>query len=77
MSIASPVAAYFEATTAARAVTPSLAARAKALVSGIVEAISLANERRAHREIGRFIVNNGGVFNDTIERQLGERFSQR
>ena len=77
MSIASP-AAHFEATPAATSRTAqSPFAFIRRVAERITDAIRDANERRAHREIVRFIARNGGLSNDDVERQIGNRFSNR
>ncbi|KAB0269454.1 hypothetical protein [Microvirga brassicacearum] len=73
MSIANPVAAHFEAPAASPRPAFSLLRR---FIAGIADAISVANQRRAHREIGRFVARNGGLLTDDVERQIGNRFGQ-
>lgn len=73
MSIANPVAAHFEAPAASP--RPAFSPL-RQFIASIADAISAANQRRAHREIGRFVARNGGLLTDDVERQIGNRFGQ-
>jgi hypothetical protein len=43
--------------------------------SRVFDAISRAQERRAEREIARFLANHGGLLTDDMERELMQRLS--
>jgi hypothetical protein len=51
----------------ARAPSPSLFSR-------LLRYIAEASQRRAEREIARFLANNGGKFTDATEREIEQRF---
>jgi hypothetical protein len=40
----------------------------------VMDVITESNRRKAEREIGRFIQNNGGQLTDDIERAIERRF---
>jgi hypothetical protein len=50
--------------------------RARQFITSLADAITDANERRANREIARFIARNGGFITDDVERQIADRFSR-
>jgi hypothetical protein len=70
MSIAGPVVA-FDTVSSAKPVAAFLS-QARSILARISDAISVANENRAKREIERFVMRHGGCFNDEIERRIGE-----
>jgi hypothetical protein len=41
----------------------------------IIDAISVAQQRRADREIALYLANHGGVFTDDMEREVMRRLS--
>jgi hypothetical protein len=43
--------------------------------SRVFDAISRAQERRAEREIARFLANHGGLLTDDMERELMQRLT--
>lgn len=72
MSIAGPIAA-FDTASAPRA---SFLANVRRIAGRIAHAIAESNDRRAKREIARFVALNGGFFTDDVERRIGERMSR-
>jgi hypothetical protein len=72
MSIAGPIVA-FETASAPRA---SVLNQVRRIAVRIAHAIAEANDRRAKREIARFVALNGGFFTDEVERRIGERINR-
>ncbi len=53
-----------------------LLANVRRIAGRIAHAIAESNDRRAKREIARFVALNGGFFTDDVERRIGERMSR-
>jgi hypothetical protein len=75
MSIAGPIVAFDTPASSARPVF-SLRKQFRLIFARVADAVAAANERRANREIARFVARNGGLFNDEMERRIGDRFSR-
>jgi hypothetical protein len=49
----------------------------RSLFLRIIDAIAESNRRKGEWEIPRYIARNGGQLTDRMEREIGQRFSER
>ena len=61
----------------AAAVEAEAASPRKALWRRVYEAVAQAQQRRAEREIARYLEIHGGLLTDDMEREMMERFTGR
>jgi hypothetical protein len=57
-----------------RVESPAAPPATRGLFARLVDAIAAANQRRAEREITRFLANHGGKLTDEVEREIERRF---
>ena len=77
MSLVSPFNALFHLSATSGETPPLAGMRPRSFARRVVDAIAASNQRRAERELARFIALNGGRLTDGIERQLAERRGPR
>jgi len=66
--------AYSHDTLSAPAVETAPGAR-KSMWRRMIDAILVAQQRRADREIGLYLASHGGLFTDDVEREIMRRLS--
>ena len=77
MSLVSPFNNLFHPYSTSGATSSGAGKRPRSFARRIVDAIAASNQRRAEREVARFIALNGGRLTDGLERQLAERLGPR
>jgi hypothetical protein len=64
-------------TTVSAHYAPAEAAPRKSIWTRVFEALVSAQQRRADREIARFLESHGGLLTDDMERQIMDSLSRR
>jgi len=64
-------------TTVSAHYAPAEAAPRKSIWARVFEALVNAQQRRADREIARFLESHGGLLTDDMERQIMDSLSRR
>jgi hypothetical protein len=77
MSLVSTFSTFFHPDATSGTTPSATGKKPRSFARRIVDAIAASNQRRAEREVARFIALNGGRLTDGIERQLSERLGPR
>ena len=77
MSLVSPLNALFHPYSTSGAAPSSAGKQPRSFARRLVDAIAASNQRRAEREVSRYIALHGGRLTDGLERQLAEKLGPR
>lgn len=57
--------------------TPARPARAASLLARVVAALTASRQRQAEAEVERYVVMNGGVLTDQLERDISRHYGNQ